>query len=135
MGNIIRISEAASLAFHSMLYLAETPETYSSTKEIANAIHGSEHHLAKVVQLLVREGLISTQRGPKGGLKIAKSPENISLMDIYYAIDGEMKADECMMGNEKCRFRRCIFSEIQETALKEIIEYFNNTYLSDYLEE
>ena len=69
---IIRISDAASIALRSMAYLAAADESGAKISEIASAIGASKNHLAKVLALLASEGLIHSERGPSGGVRLAR---------------------------------------------------------------
>ena len=89
MVSFLKMSESLSLAFHSMVYIACDPERYFHVKDVAENINGSVHHLARIVIQLSKSGLIKTRRGPKGGVRLDRSPTKISLMDIYQSVEGK----------------------------------------------
>ncbi|MGB9586371.1 MAG: RrF2 family transcriptional regulator, partial [Anaerolineales bacterium] len=62
--------------------------------------------LAKIVSQLSVAGLLNTSRGARGGVSLARSPEEITLLDVIEAIDGPILLNECVeeMG-------ACVFSE------------------------
>jgi DNA-binding IscR family transcriptional regulator len=64
MSNVIKISEATTLALHTMFYLYLKKDQLVSTKEIAAMFGFSENHLAKVLQRLVKVGYVASIRGP-----------------------------------------------------------------------
>ena len=88
MASIIQISEAASLALHSMVLLAASPERSLTVKEITGRTLVSEAHLSKVMQRLAKAGLVKSTRGPKGGFVLGDSGLSISLLSIFEAIEG-----------------------------------------------
>ena len=88
--NMLRISEAASIALHTMAYLARNKDRMVSTHEIAGAMGLSENHLAKVRQRLVKAGLVEAQRGPSGGFMLSRPAEDITLLEVYEAIEGPL---------------------------------------------
>ena len=90
MSSAFRFSEAGSLALHAMAFLGADHEKALTVREIARGLSVSENHLAKVMQRLAREGLVESVRGPKGGFKVRGSPDEISLLDVYEAIDGPL---------------------------------------------
>lgn len=45
-------------------------------------------YLAKQLQTLVRSGVLSATTGPRGGFRLARQPEDVSLLDIVEAVDG-----------------------------------------------
>jgi Rrf2 family protein len=129
MSEVVAVSEAVSLAFHGMGLLASGER--KSAKEMAEAVNVSEAHLAKVFQRLVREGLVSSTRGPKGGFELAKSPDEITLFNIYATIEGVPKGDYCLLHKEQCPFGRCIFGSMLGKMTREFIDYLKNTTLGD----
>ncbi len=100
MSGVVAVSEAVSLAFHGMGLLASGKRM--SAQERAEAVNVSEAHLAKVFQTLVKEGLVTSVRGPGGGFQLARDPGEISLFHIYTAIEGVPKHDYCLLHSERC---------------------------------
>jgi Rrf2 family protein len=131
MANILKISEAASLALHSALFLAANESLSLSTKRIAETLHVSEAHLSKVLQRLSRHGLVKSTRGPKGGFTLAKPGKDISLLDVYEAIEGRITAEECLLGQRVCWGNGCIFGGFLESVSEQVREYLGKTRLSD----
>ena len=102
-----------------------------SAKEMAEAVNVSEAHLAKVFQKLVKEGLVTSVRGPGGGFQLARDPGEISLFHIYTAIEGVPKHDYCLLHSERCPFGGCIFGSLLGKMTDEFVEYLKNTTLKD----
>jgi len=107
MTNFIKISEAASLAFHTAAYLAQNTDRLVTRHEIAGKLGASENHLSKVLQRLVHAGVVRSTRGPSGGFKIRTSWEKIRLMEIYEAIEGPLDTGRCLLDLAACRGNRC----------------------------
>ncbi len=131
MGNVFRISDAASLALHSMVLLAANEDQVLSTREIAATLQVSQAHLSKVMQRLRRVGLVESIRGPTGGFKLGKPGEQISLLEVYEAIEGALTATYCLLGTPICRGEKCILGDLLETVNRETREYLAGTSLSD----
>ncbi len=129
MSGVVAVSEAVSLAFHGMGLLASGKRM--SAKEMAEAVNVSEAHLAKVFQKLVKEGLVTSVRGPGGGFQLARDPGEISLFHIYTAIEGVPKHDYCLLHSERCPFGGCIFGSLLGKMTDEFVEYLKNTTLKD----
>lgn len=72
-----------------------------SIKEIAEELNIPAPFLAKILQSLVRNKLISSIKGPNGGFYI-KNLKKISLIDIVEAIDGTDVFHKCTIGLKKC---------------------------------
>ncbi len=131
MSNVLRISEAASLALHAAVFLAANPGKPISTREIASALEVSEAHLSKVMQRLARTGLVNSVRGPKGGFLLARSPARISLLEVYEAIEGRLLPANCLLGTPVCKGEGCILGDLVETLNGQVREYLSRTRLSE----
>ena len=131
MTHPIKISEAASIALHTMVYLAGHKDRTVGRKEIASVIRGSEAHLAKVLQRLVKAGLVTSRTGPGGGFVLKRASEFISLLDVYEAIEGPIKETQCLLGQPVCN-GRCILGGLLGSINREVRDYFSKTRLSDF---
>jgi Rrf2 family protein len=131
MNNFFKISEAASLALHTMALLASGEEKVISAKESASTLNVSEAHLAKVLQRLSQAGYVDSARGPKGGFYLKKSPEDISLLEIYELMEGKIEPRNCLLDRPICRNGECIFGDRLVRMRDEIKEHLSNTSLSE----
>ena len=131
MANVLKISEAASLALHTMVLLAANPGRRMSIRQVASMLHASQAHLAKVLQRLVKVGLANSTRGPKGGFTLAKRPNLISLLDVYEAIDGPLGTPECLLGTPVCDGTSCILGGLLEATNRQFRTYMAAARLSD----
>jgi Rrf2 family protein len=129
--DMLRLSEAASLALHTMVYLSSLPEGQVSAREIAGDLDVSEAHLSKVLQRLARFGLVVSARGPKGGFSIAPGRDNATLLDIYEAIEGPIPDRKCFRSTRICTGRHCIFGNLLEDVNKQVKDYMAETSLPD----
>jgi Rrf2 family protein len=108
MDTILRISDAANLAIHAMAHIARSKDKANhSVGEIATDQGVSEAHLSKVMQRLVKVGLLTSRRGPGGGFLLGRAPETITLLEILEAMDGPMSDNKCMLGRKKCLYGGC----------------------------
>ncbi|MCK9618513.1 MAG: Rrf2 family transcriptional regulator [Lentimicrobiaceae bacterium] len=87
MSKIVHVSEAASIAIHSMALIAQNTEIMN-VNTIAEITHSSKTHLAKVMQQLVKNNFLESERGPKGGFILKKPANEILLLEIYELIEG-----------------------------------------------
>ncbi len=133
MAKLIKITEAGSLALHTMVYLASRKEGIISVKEIASMLHASQAHLSKVLQRLARGGLVRSSRGPKGGFELTKPGEKITLLDVYEAIDGHLSPSECLLSTPLCVGDSCIFGHLLQDVDKNFREYMKKTKLDDVI--
>jgi Rrf2 family protein len=132
MNKLINISEAASLALHGLAYIAQNEPQLVQVKDLAQKLHASEAHLAKVFQTLSKAGFIIATRGPKGGFILQKKPEEISFLDIYEAVESKVVRNGCPLGRKNCLFEKCMFSGRLNQISEELYEIFSNIKLSDF---
>lgn len=131
MANVLKISEAASLALHAMAYLMANQDRLVPTREVSTALNVSVNHLSKVLQRLVRAGFILTVRGPKGGARLAKAGDSISLLDIYETIEGPLTPTDCLLSAPVCNGGSCILGGLLKNVNWEVTEYLRKTSLSE----
>lgn len=128
---MLKLSEAASLAMHTMVLLVGNPGKQVSAKEIATRLNVSEAHLAKVLQRLARYGLVRSARGPKGGFTLDGSYSKISLLDIYESIEGPLQDKHCFRSTKNCKPGGCIFGGLLGDVSHQVREYLEGTKLPD----
>lgn len=73
-----------------------------SAKDIAQAYSIPAGLMAKVLQRLVRKGLLKSQQGPTGGYTLRRPPEFISVLDVITAIDGPVMIISCTTHRGEC---------------------------------
>jgi Rrf2 family protein len=131
MANLLRISEAASLAMHTLVFLAANQDRPVATREIAGVLRCSEAHLSKVLQRLSKAGLANSTRGPRGGFSLGRPADRISLLEIYQEMDGQMTAGDCLLGTRVCRPGGCLLGTLLEDVNHRVTEQLSRTKLSD----
>ena len=132
MNTIVRISEAASLAMHAMGYLATRPiGVAASSAEMAGAFSVSKAHLSKVLQRLQRARLVTSRRGPRGGFFLADDPGQVTLLDVYQAIDGEIPTSTCLLNHDSCPDGPCIMGDLLHKVSQEVHDHLEGMSLSD----
>lgn len=100
---ITRATEYACLA---MLYLAKQPSgKTSNTSDIARVERIPPSFLAKVINQLAKAGLVTSRRGPQGGLELGREPAAITLREIVEAIEGEIAVNVCTSSQSYACFR------------------------------
>jgi Rrf2 family transcriptional regulator, nitric oxide-sensitive transcriptional repressor len=128
---ILRFSDAVSLAFHAMAYLAQTPDEHHTVGHIAGLIQCSEAHLSKVMQRLHRTGLVSSTRGPKGGYRLEGPASAITLLIVYEVVEGPLDEMECLLETPVCRPGACVLGDLLVRVNRQINDYLSQTKLSD----
>ena len=93
---MLRLSKKADYALMAMKHLALRGDRGSSSaREIAEQYDIPIELMAKVLQRLVRRGLLASQQGTRGGYQLARTPAQISVADVIQAIDGPVTVTAC----------------------------------------
>lgn len=132
MNTFLKLSEAGSIAIHALALIAgRGKEGKCSSSEIAETYGISRNHLAKVMQQLVRSGLVESDRGPAGGFVLTRSADKISLYEIYTAIEGGVSLKACLLKKKFCFGSNCVLGGMLKKINSELMSYLENTKLSD----
>lgn len=131
MAEIFKASEAANLAIHSMAILQLESNKAKNIKEIAHIISASTNHLAKVMLKLSKAGLVKSNRGPAGGFVLNKSAADITLKEIYEAIEGRIVVSKCFFKIPSCDGKACLLGDFSERTSHLLEKMLNETKLSD----
>jgi len=126
---VFKVSEAASLALHTAAFLAGRPGEVVTTGEVASALDVSENHLSKVLQRLAKAGLVRSTRGPRGGFMLSRSPDDLTLLEVYEAIEGPLGTTNCLFGRPVCD-GECILGDLLTDVNAQIRAYLTGTKLS-----
>ena len=105
---MLRLSKKADYALLALRHLAASPRETVSARELAESYDLPPELLAKVLQLLVRAKLLASQQGIRGGYGLAKTPAEISVVDVINAIDGPMTVTACSESDQSCdQYSKC----------------------------
>ncbi len=129
--NILNISEASAIGLHSAILLAGLRGTRISAAQISKILQVSKAHLAKVLSSLNKAGIVDATYGPTGGYTLAKPPEKITLLEIYQAIDGPMKHNNCLLKKRICKGDNCFMGGLVRNINERVYKHFSETHLSE----
>jgi len=106
---MLRLSKKADYALIAMKHLALRGDRGSSSaREIAELYAIPIELMAKVLQRLVRRGLLASQQGTRGGYQLARVPSQISVADVIQAIEGPVTVTACSTDVGPCeQFSTC----------------------------
>ena len=130
MPHLLRVSEAASLALHASALLAAAEGKKLLTRgRMAEFLNVSEAHLTKVLQRLGKLGLVCSVRGPTGGFRLDKPAEDISLLEVYEAIEGPVSKENCLLREQVCRGSECVLGDLLKLVNEDGKRYLAKTNL------
>jgi Rrf2 family protein len=97
------LSKSCEYGLRATLYLASRNEDgYVPISTISDELDISFAFLTKILQKLNDAGLLTSQRGPKGGVALTRDADGVTLYDVVAAIDGEGLFQECVLGLPDC---------------------------------
>jgi Rrf2 family transcriptional regulator, nitric oxide-sensitive transcriptional repressor len=129
---MFKFSEATAIAIHSMIYITNREGKIISLKEIAEKFKISDNHLSKVLQRLVKSGLITSTKGPNGGFSIVSEYKNTTFLEIYEIIEGKIKKHSCLFNSNPNSCQNCIMNDLIDKIDDEFIKYMKNHKISDF---
>jgi Rrf2 family protein len=90
------------------------------------------HFLAKSLQKLVHAGILVSQRGATGGVSLAKSSSEITLLSIIEAVDGTTFFDSCVLGIGDCESEKpCALHEQWDIWRQEMLTMYSAMRISE----
>lgn len=106
---MLRLSKKADYALMAMKHLALNGERgASSAREIAEQYDIPVELLAKVLQRLVREGLLVSHQGTRGGYLLARTAAHISIAEVIAAVEGPLTVTACATEETTCdQYAKC----------------------------
>jgi FeS assembly SUF system regulator len=107
---MLRLSKKADYALIAMKHLAnkDTGATSTSAREIAEQYDIPIELMAKVLQRLVRTGLLVSTQGTRGGYMLSRSSTLISVANVIEAIDGPFTVTACSTDKNDCeQYGKC----------------------------
>jgi Rrf2 family protein len=119
---LMQISRRVDYGLRAVIYLSgQNPEKCCSITEIAKNQGMPKKFLEKIIQDLIRGGLIKSRRGSCGGYTLARAAERISFYDVIEAVEGPIAVNACMDHQLGCdQIPRCtmigVWSEVQRTV-------------------
>lgn len=92
---MLRMSKLTDYGTAIMTFLAREPGCLHTANEIATGVHVSVPTASKILKALVRERLVASHRGVKGGYFLARAADKISVVQVIDAMEGRVGLTEC----------------------------------------
>lgn len=129
-------SEKVRYALHAMVCLAQGDCKVRQVADLARCTGLPRFYLAKVLQKLIRSGLVRSLRGRKGGLCLARPAAEITLLDMIHAVEGRDWLPLCLLGLTPAESPHlCPAHDLWTRARAEILATLQKTRLSDLTEK
>ena len=127
------ISKTSEYALRAVLYLAESDAKGSvRASEIAEAIGVPANYLSKILHQLARSGILTSERGPAGGFRLAKPASELPLVKVIDAFEGLSERRKCLLGRKECSDESpCAVHEEWKNAYGPVLDFFSRTTIAD----
>jgi Rrf2 family protein len=99
---MLHYTKTAGYAIHALSSIGRAYPGTRLVREVAEESGLMKPYAAKIVNQLVHHGLLTGKRGYRGGVTLARSPEDISLFEIVQAVEGDARVSRCVFGLESC---------------------------------
>jgi Rrf2 family protein len=101
-------------------------------REISKSTGIPHHFLAKLIQTLVKAGILSSTKGRGGGLKFVRSPEEVTIAEVVKAIDGQQVFQSCIFGLQNCDgTKNCPMHSVWGPIREQILKFLQKTTVAD----
>jgi len=111
-------------------------DSFIPIRRIADQLDVSFHFLTKILQVLTHAKLMESYKGPNGGVRLARPAEELSLIDVVEAIDGNDVFDNCLLGLPGCKDDNpCPLHEKWSNSIDQLRALFQETSLAQLAKE
>jgi Rrf2 family protein len=128
-------SNTVEYALRAVVYLAYEAPQARTTNEISEATKLPRDYLSKILQGLSKKGIVQTQRGVGGGISLAKSPAELTILDVVNAVEPIKRILVCPLGLASHGVRLCPLHKRMDRALESVEDAFRSTTLAEVLAE
>ncbi|MDZ7716779.1 MAG: Rrf2 family transcriptional regulator [Balneolaceae bacterium] len=127
------LSQGAQYAVSAIIALSKQPEGETvSAAELATPLNCPPAYLSQILSKLKPSGILKSRRGLNGGVYLARSPEQITLMEVIEAIDGTEFFTQCFLGIEGCgHIEPCPFHTFWSKEREKIKAWLTETNFSE----
>jgi Rrf2 family protein len=131
MQHLLQISRKVDYALRAMIHLAGRPAgTREPQQEIAQQNDIPREFLAKILKTLADGGLVTAQRGPHGGVALARTAGEVSFLDVIEAVEGPVVLNLCLDEAQGCsRTTTCSMQSVWRAGQERMLDVYRTTKL------
>lgn len=127
------ISQTAEYALRAIVYLAMNPGEAFTTQQISLSTKVPAPYLSKVLQSLVKGGLVQSQRGLGGGFMLVNAADKVNILEVLNAVDPIQRIRSCPLGLKAHGVNLCALHKRLDDASALIEKSFADTTIADIL--
>ncbi|MBM7066297.1 Rrf2 family transcriptional regulator [Actibacterium sp. 188UL27-1] len=123
-----------SLALHTVSHMATDPDRVRTSSDIADHAGTNPVVVRRVLGKLREAGLLTSEKGHAGGWRLARSPESISLADVYLALDERLVAHDATGGPSNCSVEQALQARVAgvlDDIEKTLVERLGETSIAE----
>ena len=121
---ILKRNSRLSLALHTLAHMSDNPERIITSAEIAEHIGTNPVVVRRVLGSLRDAGLLNSERGQAGGWSLSQPPGQVTLADVYCALD-----DRLIVHGDKCSSTACSTERALEKKVAYILQEVEHNLL------
>jgi len=124
----LKLTRAGEYAIRCVLYLSQNyHESVVSRREIAETMEIPVQFLGKIAQQLAHANIMEITQGAKGGYRLLRDPQSISLLEVVEAVDGPIFLNQCVLRPDSChRSPLCAVHTVWEEARNQLRNVLGN---------
>jgi Rrf2 family protein len=130
----MQVSRKVDYALRAVIHLAneEGSDRACSVTEIAARERIPRQFLEKIVQQLIRGGLVRSRRGPHGGYVLARPAEQVTFRDVIEALEGRISLNVCVGDHPDCfLLGMCGMNRVWQEGQRRVMDLFEKTTIAD----
>ena len=128
------LSKSAKNALRAVIYLSSKSidESMVTVDELSLHINAPKPFVSKLLQLLAKNEIISSKKGPNGGFFMTKENKKSKLSSVIIAIDGKKLYDDCVLGLKKCSdIKPCPLHDEYKCIKQDLIKMIDRCKIGD----
>jgi len=125
------LSDASEYALRAVIWLAQEAAEPKKVRDIAEATHAAPGYLVKVLQGLAKAGILSAQRGTRGGFALIRDPAQLSVLEVIGAVDPVERIQRCPLNLEGHGEQLCPMHQRIDQALATVEAVFRESTIAE----
>lgn len=128
----MQLTRYTDYGLRTLIYLSVLPSGRSASIDEVSEVFGlSRNHVNKIVHHLGREGLIITQRGKGGGMRIGRDPAEINLGDVVRRLENNLEVVNCDQPDRCVLLPGCHLKTVLADAMTAFLRELDQYVLAD----
>lgn len=128
-------SQTVEYALRAVVFLAADTSLPHTTEELAAATKVPKAYLSKVLQGLVRGGILHSQRGLRGGMTLAKEPAQLTILEVVQSVEPIARIRSCPLGLAWHGEHLCPLHRRMDDAMALVEQALGSSTLAEILAE